>query len=135
MKWTVTLSTLCLLLSGCEGVDEGAGGTRTFQEEGVPLTFEVDVMFTEETVDDLNSAGDVIAGYGLSKVDVIALRRIDGAPPEGPQRHEVLGKQVTSELHRVADGYALECQYTEDRAADVREACADAIESVKEKQG
>ncbi len=116
---------------GCEGVDEGAGGTRTFEERGVPLTFEVDALFTEESVDVLNSAGDVIAGYGLSKVDVIALRRITGPLPEGPQRHEVLGKEVTSELHRVADGYAIECQYTEDRADEVRDACADAVKSAK----
>ena len=99
----------------------------------MPLTFEVDALFTEETVDELNSRGDVIAGYGLSKVDVIALRRVSGELPEGPQRHEVLGKDVTSELHRVADGYAIECQYTEDRAEDVREACQDAVDSVEER--
>lgn len=122
-----------MLLAGCEGVDEGSGGTRTFDEAGVPLTFEVDALFTEESVDELNSSGDVIAGYGLSKVDVIALRRIEGELPDGPQRHEVLGKQVTSEVHRVADGYAIECQYTEKYADDVREACDDAVKSVEEK--
>lgn len=121
-----------MLLAGCEGVDAGAGGTRTFEQAGVPLTFEVDATFTEESVDELNSRGNVIAGYGLSKVDVIALRRVDGELPAGPQRHVVLGKRVTSELHRVADGYAIECQYTDERAADVRKACADAVRSVEE---
>ena len=121
-----------MLLTGCEGLDEGSGGTRTFEKEDVPLTFEVDALFTEESVDALNSNGDVIAGYGLSKVDVIALRRVDGDVPSGPQRHEILGKEVTSELYPVADGYAIECQYTEKFADDVREACADAVESVEE---
>ena len=122
-----------MLLAGCEGVDEPSAGTRTFEDESVPLTFEVDAFFTEETVDALNSRGDVIVGYGLSKVDVIALRRFTGQLPTGPQRHEVLGKDVTSELHRVADGYAIECQYTQERAEDVRDACRDAVESVEER--
>jgi hypothetical protein len=135
MKWTVTLSTLYVgvALAGCEATGD-TGGTRTYSSAGVPVTFEVPTTFTREDVDEGNSRGDVVVAYGQSKVDVIALRRFEGALPSGPQRHAVLGKDVTSELHRVADGYALECQYTEDRADDVRKACEDAVASVKEQR-
>lgn len=121
-----------LALSGC-GAAGDAGGTRTFSDENVPFTFEVPSEFTDETVDDANSRGDVVAAVGLSKVDVIAVRR--GQPLPGPQRHEVLGKDVTSELQAVPghDGFVLECQYTSERADKVRAACRDALESLQRK--
>ena len=121
-----------LALSGCEATGD-AGGTRTFSDEDVPFTFEVPSEFTDETVDNANSRGDVVGATGISMVDVIAARR--GSPGSGPQRHEVLGKDVTSELHAVEGftGWLLECQYTSERAEKVRSACRDALESVERK--
>lgn len=100
----------------------------------MPFEFQVPSEFTEETIDDANSRGDVLAAVGLGKVDVIAVRRA-GATVRGPQRHEVLGKAVTSELYPVEgfDAFIIECQYTEERAEQVRSACADALESVERK--
>lgn len=121
-----------LALSAC-GAPGDAGDTRTFADENVPFTFEVPSEFTDETVDNANSRGDVLAAVGLSKVDVIAVRR--GQPLPGPQRHEVLGQDVTSELRAIPgyDGYVLECQYTSERADEVRSACRDALESLQRK--
>jgi len=120
-------------LSGCEATGD-VGGTRTFSDDAVPFEFDVPSDFTDETVDVANSRGDVLAAVGLSKVDLIAVRRVSpGAePPSGPQRHEVLGKEVTSEVHAVdgAAEYLIECQYTEEHAEKVRSACADARDSI-----
>ena len=44
--------------------------------------------------------------------------------------HVVQGHEVVSELHAVGGGYALECQYTPERAEAVRKACRDAVASV-----
>jgi hypothetical protein len=133
MKWTVTLSTLCLLLAGCEATGD-VGGTKTFSANDVPFTFQLPSDFSEETVDVANSRGTVLAAAGLSKVDVIAVRR-SGAPVDGLQRHETLGHQVTSELHPVErfPGYTLECQYSDEYEDDVRSACRGALESVERK--
>lgn len=121
------------VLGGCEATGD-AGGTRTFSDGAVPFEFEVPSEFTDETVDDANSRGEVLAAVGLSKVDVIAVRRIPRttAVRSGPQPHEVLGKQVSSEL-RAVDGFAeywIECQYTDERADKVLSACDDALDSV-----
>jgi len=92
----------------------------------------VPAAFTDETVDDANSRGEVVAVAGLTKVDAIAVRRVT-APPPGPQRLEILGQAVTSEVFPVAQakGWALECQYTDERADEVRSACRDALGSVR----
>jgi hypothetical protein len=137
MKWTVTLSTICCLaLAGCEATGD-VGGTRTFSDAKVPFTFELPTDFTKVAVDRANSRGDVLAGAGITKVDVIAVRRIPPSvtPAGGPQRHEVLGKEVTSEVFAVEGmgDYALECQYTAAHADDVLSACRAALRSVKRK--
>jgi hypothetical protein len=123
-------------VGGCEATGD-VGGTRTFSDDAVPFVFEVPSEFTDEPVDRANSRGNVVAAVGLSKVDVIAARRAPdaGQLPDGPQRHEVLGKQVTSELHPVEGqpGWLIECQYTDDRQDKVRSACRAALESVKRK--
>src|SRR3954451_11554589 len=114
MKWTVTLSTICVALAGCNAAGEPDGAKR-FSDGAVPFTFEIPADFTKASVDDLNSNGDVVAGAGLSKVDVLAVRRIrgrQGTQFAGGERHEVLGRQVTSELHPLYGPWVLECQYT-----------------------
>ena len=119
-----------LLLAGCNAIGE-ADATRTVPDDDVPFTFEVPATFTVETVDEANSRGDVLVAAGLSKVDVIAVRRV-ARVVEGRQHHEVLGHAVTSEVHPVAgeDSLAIECQYTGERADEVRTACREALESV-----
>jgi hypothetical protein len=133
MKWTVTLSTICLALTGCEATGD-AGGSRTVSAAGVPFTFEVPSEFTKASVDEANSRGDVLVAAGVSKVDVITLRRVSADAPEGRQPpHEILGHTVTSELHSVAPGYAIECQYTTERRDKVLAACRDAVRTVRRK--
>jgi hypothetical protein len=120
-------------LAGCSATGE-PGGNKRFSDENVPFTFDIPADFTEASVDGMNSRGDVIAGAGLSKVDVLAVRRIaSGDADRGPVAHEVLGKQVVSELHPLQGDYYLECQYTPDRAEKVREACRTAVASVRSK--
>ena len=134
MKWTVTLSTFCVcgvLLAGCGATPEVTENRRV-SPESLPFTLEVRADFTEESVDQADSRGDVVVAFGISKLDVIAVRRVGGQElPEGPVEHEVQGDTVTSELFPIADGYAIECQYREDRADTVRSACRDTVESVK----
>jgi hypothetical protein len=123
-----------LLFAGCEATGD-AGGTKTFSADGVPFRFELPSDFTPETVDDANSRGTVLAAAGLTKVDVVAVRRAGDVVQtgEGGQEHEVLGHAVTSELHAVPghDGYLIECQYTDEYADKVRSACAGALESIR----
>ena len=127
-----------MALAGCNAAGE-PGGDKTFSDEDVPFTFSIPAEFTKADVDTGNSAGDVIAGAGITKVDVIAVRRLpSGGVAEigsGGQRHEVLGHEVTSELHPVeqASGYAIECQYTEEYREDVLDACRTALDSVRRK--
>ena len=134
MKWTVTLSTFCVcgaLLAGCEAEVEQTE-TRRVSHEDLPFTLEMRTDFTEESINRGDTRGDVIVGYGISKLDVIAVRRVGGQDlPEGPVEHEVQGQTVTSELFPVADGYAIECQYREDREETVRSACRDVVDSVR----
>jgi len=42
MKWTVTLSTFCVALAGCNAAGEPGGG-RTFSDKAVPFTFEIPI--------------------------------------------------------------------------------------------
>lgn len=99
--------------------------------EDLPFTLEVRTDFTEESVDQGDTRGDVILALGISKLDVIAVRRVGSRElPTGPIEHEVQGETVTSELFEVADGYAIECQYRDDRADTVRSACRETVASV-----
>lgn len=122
--------------AGCNASGETAT-TRTFSDRAVPFTFTVPADFTDESIDQGNSRGDVIAAAGLTKVDVIAVRRIDDhllpIGGQGPIAHEVLGHAVKSELRPVPGfaGWFLECQYTAERTAKVRDACDRAVGSVK----
>jgi hypothetical protein len=117
-------------MAGCNATGE-PGGNKRFSDEKVPFTFDIPADFTEASVDGQNSRGEVLAGAGLSKVDVLAVRRIPGAQLGRPVAHTVLGKHVVSELHHVQDDYYLECQYTPDRAEKVRDACRVALASVR----
>ncbi|MFL5847291.1 MAG: hypothetical protein ACJ762_21655 [Solirubrobacteraceae bacterium] len=120
-----------MLLSGCEATGD-AGGTKTFRDDAIPFTFELPTEFAKEDVDNGNSRGDVVAAAGVTKVDVVAVRR---GTALGARESTILGKRVTSELRAVEghDGWVLECQYTPDFADKVRSACAAALESVKPK--
>jgi hypothetical protein len=119
-------------LTGCSAAGDPEG-TKRFSDADVPFTFEIPAEFSEADVDGLNSRGDVVAGAGLSKVDVIAVRHADADAQASP--HEVMGKRVTSELRAVPGfaGWALECQYTPERAQDVRDACRKAVATVERK--
>ena len=119
------------LLAGCEA-DPELTETRRVSHDDLPFTLEVRTDFTEESVNQGDTRGDVVLALGISKLDVIAVRRVGGQElPKGPVEHEVQGETVTSELFAVADGYAIECQYRDDRAETVRSACREAVESVK----
>lgn len=120
-----------LALGGCAAAGE-PGGTKTFSDRGVPFTFEVPVDFTKASVDEGATRGDVVAAAGISKLDVIAVRRVGAeALPSGPVAHVVRGQRVTSELHRAPGGYAIECQYTPARAQQVRDACRTALRTIR----
>src|SRR3954453_12476210 len=130
MKWTVTLSTICVALAGCNAAGEPDGAKR-FSDGAVPFTFEIPADFTKASVDDLNSKGNVVAGVGLTKVDVIAVRRFSGLIVQlGAVEATVLGHRVLSEIHHVQGDYYLECQYTPEFADKVRDACRKAVATV-----
>ena len=119
------------LLAGCEA-DVEQTETRRVSHEDLPFTLEVRTDFTRETVDQADTRGDVVVGFGISKLDVIAVRRVGTQDlPTGPVEHEVQGETVTSELFPVGDGFAIECQYRADRADTVRSACRETVDSVK----
>src|SRR3954451_850601 len=132
MRRLVAALLLAATAGGCNAAGEPDGSKR-FSDSDVPFTFELPADFTKASVDDQNSRGDVIAGAGLSKVDVIAVRRASDAGAGGS--HEVLGRRVTSELRPVPGfaGWVLECQYTPAFATKVRDACRDAVASVRRK--
>jgi hypothetical protein len=119
-------------LAGCNAAGEPDGAKR-FSDAAVPFTFEIPADFTKASVDDLNSSGDVVAGAGLSKVDVLAVRNQHAS--DGRLVHEVLGHRVTSELRPVPGfaNWALECQYTPEFAQKVRDACDRAVATVRRK--
>jgi hypothetical protein len=128
------LLVLCAMVAaGCDASGETAA-TRTFTDAAVPFTFEVPSDFTTEPVDEGDTRGDVVAAAGVTKVDVIAVRRLGaGAAPSGAVRHGVQGHAVTSELRPVPGvaGWYLECQYTSERAHKVRDACDRAVATVE----
>ena len=123
---------LAATVGGCNAAGEPDGDKR-FSDSDVPFTFSLPADFTKASVDGENSRGDVIAGAGLSKVDVIAVRRASDASAGGV--HEVLGHRVTSQRHAVPgfSGWVLECQYTPGNASKVRDACRKAVASVQRK--
>jgi hypothetical protein len=122
---------LAATTAGCNAAGEPSGARR-FSDKHVPFTFRIPANFTKASVDDANSRGAVVAAAGLTKVDVVAVRR---QTPHGSSvvRHEVLGQPVTSELHPIAgqSGWTLECQYTADRAQTIRDACLNALQTVR----
>jgi hypothetical protein len=132
MKRGLLAIALCVGVAGCSAAGDPAGATR-YSNPDVPFTFEIPADFTKASIDEGNTRGTVIAAVGLSKVDVIAVRRTLAGAPAGPVRHEVLGQAVTSELHDVpgVSGWTLECQYTSGHATKVRNACADALRTVR----
>src|SRR6478672_13018961 len=85
---------LGLALSGCSA-DGAADGTTTARHDGVPFEYEVPAAFTAESVDELNSRGDVRGLRALDKVDVVAVRRLSRAA-RTTTRQRVLGEDVTS---------------------------------------
>ena len=127
-----------MALAGCNAAGEPDGAKR-FSDADVPFTFEIPADFTKADIDQGNSRGDVVAGVGLSKVDVVAVRRArEGIVAVGGVNrfpHEVLGQRVTSELHAVPgfSGWALECQYTPEHADTVLKACRRAVATVRQK--
>ena len=126
-----TVVALGLVLSGCSA-DGTADGTATVRHDGVPFEYEVPAAFTAESVDDLNTRGDVRGLRALDKVDVVAVRRLSRSA-RAVSRQRVLGQDVTSEIVPVEGfrGWVFECQYTDARRADVQDACRTAERSVK----
>jgi len=108
------------------------GGTRTFSDHDVPFRFLVPADFTDAPIDQGDSRGDVVAGAGIDKLNLIAARRVGREKlPAGPVTHVVQGSTVISVLRRVrVDGWALECQYRPERARSILAACRRAVDSV-----
>ena len=129
---TPALLLLAIALAGCDAAGQ-AGGTRTWSNPHVPFTFRVPTDFTNAAIDQGDTRGTVVGATGLTKVDVVAVRRAS-APAGGaaPVAHRVQGHDVRSELWPVPGwgGWALECQYTPDFARRVRTACRAALASV-----
>jgi hypothetical protein len=123
---------LAAALGGCNAAGE-PGGDKTFSDKRVPFTFDIPAEFTKAPIDNGDSRGDVVAGAGISKLDVIAVRRTGKRPlPSGAVTHEVQGRTVISELHPVAGtGYAIECQYQPAEATKVRDACRTALATIR----
>ena len=123
---------VAVAVGGCSAAGE-ASGERTIDESGVPFTFRVPADFTVESVDQFDSRGDVVAAAGIDKLDVIALRRLIPGEvlPKGDIPHRVQGHSVTSRLHVVDPGWAIECQWLAERRQRVLDACATAVGSVK----
>lgn len=130
----VAATLLIGALGGCNAAGRPTG-TRTYSNPHVPFTFLVPGDFTNAAIDEGDTRGTVIAATGLTKVDVIAVRRLSGASVSDsrPIAHVVGGHAVQSELARLAawPGWFLECQYTPDFAKKVRDACRQAVATVR----
>jgi hypothetical protein len=119
-------------IGGCSAAGE-ASGERTIDDASAPFTFRVPADFTEESVDDFDTRGEVLAAAGIDKLDVIALRRLGPGQrvPRGDVPHRVQGEAVTSRLHEVpGSGFAIECQWRPDRRDKVLDACRTAVGSI-----
>lgn len=126
------LVLVAAVAGGCNAAGDPSG-TKTFSDKHVPFTFRIPADFTKAPIDQGDTRGDVVAAAGLTKFDVIAVRRARGGiivTSGGEMPHTVQGHEVVSELHPVLDGYVLECQYTPERAKKVRAACREAVASV-----
>jgi len=131
MKTALAAVALCATLAGCSAAGDPSGESR-WSHPGVPFSFAYPADFSKASIDQGNTRGAVVGAVGLTKVDVIAVRRQSGGP-SGPVRHTVLGQSVTSEL-LVVPGYRaweLECQYTSDHAKKLRDACNRALATVR----
>jgi hypothetical protein len=125
---------LAVAAGGCDAAGDPTG-SKTFSAKDGPVkfTFRLPADFTKAPIDEGDTRGNVVAAAGLTKIDVIAVRRVRGGDTVRAGvaiRHEVQGHEVFSELHPLGDGYALECQYTPEQAEKVRAACRDAVASV-----
>jgi hypothetical protein len=123
---------LAAALAGCNAAGQSTSDV-TYRNPNVPFTMRVPADFTKASIDHGDTSGNVVAAVGLTKVDVIAVRRTGARSlPAGPLSHRVQGHAVTSELHAVdGGGWAIECQYTSEGAKTVRDACRRAIASVR----
>lgn len=128
----LALLALTAAVAGCDASGETVSA-RTFGHARVPFTFTVPTDFTTEPIDQGDTRGNVVAAAGLTKVDLIAVRRLGSVPvPSAPVRHDVQGHAVTSVVRRVYGGdWALECQYTAEREHTVRDACDRAVATVR----
>ncbi len=117
-------------LAGCSA-DGTSNADATVKPEGLPFTFKVPAEFTDATVDELNSRGDVVAVRALDKVDVIAVRRLPAGARRAETKLRVLGKDVTSRVTPLGHGFGIECQYTAARRDQVLKACTKALASVR----
>lgn len=133
MRARVTAAlVLAAAAAGCDAAGQ-PGGNKAFTAQDVPFRFELPAEFTEAEADPEDTRGDVVAAAGITKLDAVAVRRVAGRElPREPVRHEVRGEPVTSLLYRVPEhpGFAFECQFTEDYAERVREACRIALRTV-----
>lgn len=125
-----------LAVGGCSLAGEPSkDDTVTWSKPGVPFTFEYPATFTKAPIDRGDTRGDVVGAVGLTKVDVVAVRRVRDlvVVSRGGVRQTVLGQAVTSELHPVPGqaGWALECQYTSEYRGDIRDACRRALRSIR----
>jgi len=118
------LVSLALAALGVAGCSDESG---TFDDPHVPFTFALPAKFTKESVDRLNSRGDVVAVVALDKVNAIGVRRVPATFLRTETKLRVLGDAVTSDVRPVsgAPGWALECQYTAARRATMLDACAE----------
>jgi hypothetical protein len=134
MRSSRAAALAALALGGCSAAGE-AGGERTLAHPGVPFTVQVPADFTPAGVDEENSRGDVVAGVGLDKLDVVAIRRLapDARLPSTDVTHRVEGATVTSRVRRVAPGWAIECQWRAERRRRVLDACRHALATVARK--
>jgi hypothetical protein len=133
MRRLLPLALAALTLGGCSLAGEPTGST-VFSDADVPFSFDLPADFTEAPVDQSDTRGDVVAAAGLTKVDVVAVRRLPRSRiPAGPVRHRVMGHAVTSLVHAVPGrpGWALECQYTSERRGAILGACGQALRSVR----
>jgi hypothetical protein len=131
MRTGLVAMALCAGLAGCSAAGDPSGEAR-WSHPGVPFSFAYPADFSKASIDEANTRGDVVGAVGLTKVDVIAVRRQPGGA-QGPVRHTVLGRSVTSELLAVPghSGWVFECQYTSEHAKKLRDACNRALATVR----
>ena len=136
MRRALVAAALCAGLAGCSAAGDPSGESR-WNHAGVPFSFAYPADFTKASIDQGNTRGDVVGAVGLTKVDVIAVRRVTGGLVVAGGRnrfpHDVLGQRVVSELHPIpqAQGWYFECQYTRAHASKLKAACTRALATVR----